>query len=378
MTITKLLVSVCFLLVLQSCLAADLVLLGDYPAAVCIDGTPGGFYFVPGNAGPSNNFILFMDGGGVCETPSDCYGRSLTTLGSSKDWPRVAENAGTGDGFLSNSSHFASWNKAVVQYCDGGRYSSNAVNPIVYNNTKLYFRGVSIMTAVVAELTANYGMNKAERVILSGCSAGGEGTYYLLDYIRSIIPTTVDVRGMADAGWFLDTNSVYGTPSSYTAELPGAFLMWNSSNLPIFQKCMVNFDAADQWKCLFAANLYANMEVPIFILQSQIDTMQLGALYLFPCDNDFPSCNSTEIKWLQEWTAQFQQSIAPAIKNPRDGIFMDECPTHCQSYTNWMFTEIDSVTPEQAFYAWYFNGTAAKYYDTCTYPCNSSCNSKKK
>ena len=47
------------------------------------------------------------------------------------------------------------------------------------------------MEAVVAELSANYGMDKAERVILSGCSAGGEGTYYLLDYMRSIIPENV-------------------------------------------------------------------------------------------------------------------------------------------------------------------------------------------
>ncbi len=31
--------------------AADLVLLSNYADAVCIDGTPGGFYYVPGEAG---------------------------------------------------------------------------------------------------------------------------------------------------------------------------------------------------------------------------------------------------------------------------------------------------------------------------------------
>jgi hypothetical protein len=36
---------------LSLCRAADLVLLGDYEGAVCIDGSPGGFYFVPGDAG---------------------------------------------------------------------------------------------------------------------------------------------------------------------------------------------------------------------------------------------------------------------------------------------------------------------------------------
>lgn len=47
------------------------------------------------------------------------------------------------------------------------------------------------MEAVVAELTATYGLNRAERVIISGCSAGGEGTYYLLDHMRSVIPSNV-------------------------------------------------------------------------------------------------------------------------------------------------------------------------------------------
>lgn len=47
---TRLLLFV-FALVLSSCMAAELVLLGDYEGAVCIDGTPGGFYFVPGDEG---------------------------------------------------------------------------------------------------------------------------------------------------------------------------------------------------------------------------------------------------------------------------------------------------------------------------------------
>lgn len=44
-------VAVLVLLFISSCFAADLVLLGNYPEAVCIDGSPAGFYFVPGSEG---------------------------------------------------------------------------------------------------------------------------------------------------------------------------------------------------------------------------------------------------------------------------------------------------------------------------------------
>jgi len=47
------------------------------------------------------------------------------------------------------------------------------------------------MEAVIQELLKNYGLNNAKRVIFSGCSAGGEGTYYLLDHVRSLIPANV-------------------------------------------------------------------------------------------------------------------------------------------------------------------------------------------
>ena len=40
--------------------AANLVLLDNYEKAVCIDGSPGGFYFVPGDAGSSLLLLLLI------------------------------------------------------------------------------------------------------------------------------------------------------------------------------------------------------------------------------------------------------------------------------------------------------------------------------
>ncbi len=38
----------------------------------------------------------------------------------------------------------------------------------------------------------------------------GLATYLHVDFWRSIIPQSTTVKGIADAGWFLDTLSVYG------------------------------------------------------------------------------------------------------------------------------------------------------------------------
>ena len=64
----------------------SLHLLAD-PKALCLDGSPGGFYFRPGVAQGASTWLLEMEGGGWCTSVSDCQGRAKTAIGSSKSWP---------------------------------------------------------------------------------------------------------------------------------------------------------------------------------------------------------------------------------------------------------------------------------------------------
>ena len=61
--------------------------------AVCLDGSPAGFWFSGGTGEGSNKFIIHHMGGGWCSSIDDCIRRSeqktvggSVALGSSKDW----------------------------------------------------------------------------------------------------------------------------------------------------------------------------------------------------------------------------------------------------------------------------------------------------
>ena len=46
-------------------------------------------------------------------------------------------------------------------------------------------------------------MKNADEVILTGCSAGGLGTYIHADYVASVVPQSAKFRAMADAGYVI-------------------------------------------------------------------------------------------------------------------------------------------------------------------------------
>lgn len=60
------------------------------------------------------------------------------------------------DGILSGNAtlnpDFYTWNAVFIGYCDGGSFSGQRLQPYVYNNTPLYFRGRAILTAVLDHL----------------------------------------------------------------------------------------------------------------------------------------------------------------------------------------------------------------------------------
>jgi hypothetical protein len=177
------------------------------PEAKCLDGSPAAIYLHEGD--PKNILIYFMGGVGCAgkdlnETLEHCYQRSKGMNGSSTYW------AGTkvGEGILSTDptkNVFANWTKVMILYCDGAFHQGMTKEPFSYKDTKLYFRGAVNTRSHFQYIQNRYDLKKAERVILSGSSAGGIATYIWADYIRGFISNSnVKVYSIIDSGIFLD------------------------------------------------------------------------------------------------------------------------------------------------------------------------------
>ena len=58
-----------------------------YPLASCLDGGPGAFYV---RSGDPKRIRVFFQGGGWCTSDEDCFARSKTDLGSTKNLPATS------------------------------------------------------------------------------------------------------------------------------------------------------------------------------------------------------------------------------------------------------------------------------------------------
>ena len=71
--------------------------------AICIDGSSPGFYYQFSTAAEhKTDWIIFLEGGGLCNTESSCLYRASTDLGSSKFWPKSVSGTILDDGILSS------------------------------------------------------------------------------------------------------------------------------------------------------------------------------------------------------------------------------------------------------------------------------------
>lgn len=104
---------------------SHLVLTYTPQGAVCLDGSPPGYYIRQGNGSSASKWILHLEGGGWCADEGTCLNRSKTALGSSTFWPPSAAF----NGFLSDNAtvnpDFYDWNMVYLMYCDGSSFTSN-------------------------------------------------------------------------------------------------------------------------------------------------------------------------------------------------------------------------------------------------------------
>ena len=152
----------------------------DRDGAVCLDGSPGAFYFRkytdPAHA---NDWLLHFKGAGWCYDTEDCFGRSQMVFGSSNFMDNVT--SGWNGGILGpGDDTFGGFNKVILEYCDGASFTGDRTDPVPAGpggNTSLFFRGRRIRDSIFKTLVRDHNLGAARDVLLTGCSSGGLSAY---------------------------------------------------------------------------------------------------------------------------------------------------------------------------------------------------------
>ena len=132
--------------------------------AVCLDGSPPGYYSRAGVGPDRSKFLLVIQGGGWCTSSAGtegakeaCSSRAATSLGSSKSWAsHIPEDVhGMTSGNCTVNPAFCNWTVAYIYYCDGASFTGDNAAPVPVPGGKvspIFFRGRRVLDANIDSL----------------------------------------------------------------------------------------------------------------------------------------------------------------------------------------------------------------------------------
>ncbi|KAK4338096.1 hypothetical protein RND71_042583 [Anisodus tanguticus] len=164
-------------------------------------------------------------------------------------------------------AEFYNWNRVRVKYCDGSFFTGDVEQVDAENN--LFFRGARIFKAIMEDLWSK-GMRNAENAILCGTSAGGLATILNCDKLKSLLPNDARVKCVADAGFFINGKTIFGTPDIQEMYRRIVNLHGQAKNLP--SACT---SAMEPSLCFFPQSVIPYVQTPLFIINSIYDTWQV-------------------------------------------------------------------------------------------------------
>jgi hypothetical protein len=370
----------------------DLTLLDESTGALCIDGTVGGFH---ARNGSKTSLFISLPGGGWCWNDQNCASRANTPLGSSA---KYIENFGrslqVGEGEMSGdpnlNPHFYDFTAVSPIYCDGSNFAGSADHKV--GNATLHIRGRKILQAVIDVVLKEWGYDETlEEIMLSGCSAGGTGVYFNVDWVHRYVQSQLKhtkplkTRAFGNAGWFLDTNSNSWDGNAWNG-VPGIQryadqALFGYANLTgtLSKECQRSYaPIGESWKCAMSQYIYPFIDQPTLVLQSSYDLNQLitggppclpsGAVPKPP----YTDCTAGQIEQISKYGDALNASLFIAR---RGAVFAPTCVIHC--YTNyWTTIKINGMTMADAIGDFFAaeNPAGMLWYDTCRGAnCNPSC-----
>ncbi|XP_047126435.1 uncharacterized protein LOC105844922 [Hydra vulgaris] len=347
--------------------------------AHCIDGSPPGYYLRKGWNNGATKWIIHLHGGAWCYNVHSCSKRRGTILGSTKNSAKENINSFF-HGILSKNQNvnpnFFNWNVVVLSYCDGGLFSGNRKKFLIGKGKIFYFQGRKILKVLIEDLYKK-SLQSATDVVLSGTSAGGLAVVLQGDYMRHFLPKNANVRGLCDAGIFLDRSSSLGI---YLARQQ--FKALYSLHKPILNKeCLASFSRKEKFLCLFPEYALKYLKLPIFLVNSLYDHWQLSELEGIQCVYDQSKCNTKQHDLILNFRNHMYSVLTKIKTFKKDtGVFANSCLVHGQAiidYT-WSKVRINNSSIEDSFFKWFLDRNLQSdelrhFKADCKFPCNGTC-----
>jgi len=359
--------------------------LADDRSAICLDGSPAGYYV--DDVANSEGWAIYLEGGGLCLEPFDCIQRTKSKLGSSKYW---AESFSDTTNVLSDGPEnpFANFSKVWVPYCSGDMYTGSSIKNHLLAG--LSTCGFNIVDTVLEHLYNTTSFAGAKQLLLSGGSAGGFGAFHLADYVgersRALGVPLTRYKVSPQAGYFFAKDVCLFETFALGSKVP--FDLFATAYVSLIQNayippaCAAALGDKLKHRCWDVNVLQNYITTPLFVAQNLADSNQINDELFCPgsvCNNHYKE-NSTAAKYMQDFVNKSTVSLTNHIKlHPKNGLFAPSCFKHTEDLCMTIGPQIHGVSYGQSLGSWYFedNKYPTVLMDHCTTSavCNRNCGS---
>ncbi len=271
-------------------------------------------------------------------------------------------------------------------------------------NFTIYYRGQAVHDAMLRQFVHRHNLLYATDVVVSGCSAGGLSVYLHLDEVAALFQGRgTKVRGLADSGFFLDTDdngcttaedirwlaTRANSPALNPQDLvclaqhgggAGGMDVWRQKRLRDPETPLLGNEAA-RAQCMFARNVLPTIQTPVFSFISKYDGAQAASINCIEGTQVEAQNQAGEL-----FSQVFRETLA-ATPVPH-GYLVDACVRHC-FWNNYNVEEEQLIinpwvnvrgpsgkTAAEIFWIWYEGkGTLADWREEVleAYPCPACC-----
>ena len=252
--------------------------------ARCLDGSVSGYYLEKA-VDPSTElkWVLYLNGGGECDSKEGCYSHLQSELGSSDYFKSNYSDSSSwyfASGYCPYNPSFCTWNHVNVPYCSQDLHSGTREEATA-ETWDLFFAGHLIIESILDELD-HMGLEKATDIILTGVSAGGLGTYMNIDYIKDRYPNA-RVTAATIAGYYFYATYYEGTNHTNPEDNIADFTTDGMVNLYELYQSYVDESCAKAMQsssmhpsaCMMANYSLPYLKSDIFAVQSLTDKVVL-------------------------------------------------------------------------------------------------------
>ncbi|EKX42944.1 hypothetical protein GUITHDRAFT_110990 [Guillardia theta CCMP2712] len=187
-----------------------------------------------------------------------------------------------------------------------------------------------LIRATLKEISRAHGLSKGHTLIFGGCSAGGRGAMFNLEYLPEFIPQGVKIAGFFDSPMWVDMEPLDAGAVSFQTQTAAVFKMTNAQSRMGTRCASIYTKESEQFKCLFGEYRAPTIDLPFLVAASHFQIRSNTGVS--------PPYDADQLAYVERFRQRVQQAMM-RLNVSHVASFAYSCYGHCISEGKTFWTQ---------------------------------------